>query len=38
VSQPSSGAPSHFQPERAALEGKTPPLVKAFVMACVASS
>jgi CTP synthase (UTP-ammonia lyase) len=27
-----------FQPERAALEGKNPPLVKAFVMACVASS
>jgi len=23
-----------FQPERAALEGKTPPLVKAFVLAC----
>ncbi|HEY0288841.1 MAG TPA: CTP synthase [Pseudomonas sp.] len=25
-----------FQPERAALEGQTPPLVKAFVQACVA--
>lgn len=26
-----------FQPERAALEGKTPPLVKAFVLACAAN-
>lgn len=27
-----------FQPERAALEGSTPPLVKAFVLACAAES
>jgi CTP synthase (UTP-ammonia lyase) len=26
-----------FQPERAALEGRTPPLVKAFVLACAQS-
>ncbi|MFY1667327.1 CTP synthase C-terminal region-related (seleno)protein [Pseudomonas sp. Pseu.R1] len=26
-----------FQPERAALQGRTPPLVKAFVLACAAS-
>jgi len=27
-----------FQPERAALEGRTPPLVKAFVLACAQSN